>query len=307
MKTKFELDEIINEHIEDLKKEEIPVEQTDDLTPNEWYKMCYDNGYNHLLVLYAENICNDAGQIGLDSYDKILLNLKRRLLFMMDIFCDRHSDVQFVNTCKFYNKVDIKSKLVRFEWPQINYKINDRDVSGILFELHGVSDVVLKVAFNFRKSPVHFLTFCAALSSLSVNKDNETPTFSIYRRKNKTDKHPFIETDMSYGIDHFSKAAQFVPSLKMLRTLTPEYYRKNLEAGVYCHPIVDNYDNYLTNQLSGIIQYNNLIYNNSKEIRNIIMKWLLRNYPLKEFNKMYKELYLSQPTDSLETSSDPLY
>ena len=296
MKMKFELDEILNEHIEDLKREEIPVEQTDDLSPDEWYQMCYDKGYNHMLALYAENICNDAGQIGLDTYDRILLSLRRRLLFIMDMFCDRHSDVQFVNTCKFYDKVEIKSKLVRFEWPHIKYKVNDKDVSGVLSDLRGVSDVVLKVAFDFRKSPVHFLTFCAALSSLAVNKDKDTPTFSIYRRKkDKTGKHAFIETDLSYGKDGFFRAPETVPSLKMLRTLTPEYYKKNLETGVYCHPIVDSSDNYLTSQLNGIIKYNGLVDDETPVLSKTIEDWLLKNYPIEEFNKMYKDLYLSQP------------
>ena len=223
-----------------------------------------------------------------DAYDRMLMKLKRRLMCIMDMFCDRCSEVQFVNTCKFYNKVEHHSAKVRFEWPHINYLVNDKDVSGVLPELKGVSDVVMKVAFDFRKSPVHFLTFCAALSSMSINDDNEKPTFFIYHRKKyKKTKHPFIETDMTYGPDRFSKASANVPSLKMLRTLTPEYYRKNLDAGVYCHPVVSQDDNYLTNQLNGLIQYNNLTDRNEKETKKIISTWLLKNYPEDEFKMLY--------------------
>ena len=289
---KFELDELINEAvIDDLKKEEVNIEQTEPLTPDEWYMKCYADGYGHMLAFYAENLCGDVGLVGQPIYDVALKRLSNKICLILDMFSDRHSDVQLVNTSRFYSQVTHPSELIQFEMPRLNFKVQGHNnTDGFLHENHNVSDCVVKVAFNFRKSPVHFLTMCAALSSLKVNcltpESNEYGSFCVYKRKDENDNsHPFIKTNLFYG-NNLSRVDVFVPSLRMLRTLTPEYYRKNLDAGVYCHPIVASDDNYLSNNLYGIIAYNSLSEYEPNKTKDIIAKWLTKNYPAEEFKKL---------------------
>ena len=291
---KFELDELINEAvIDDLKKEEVSIEQTEPLTPDEWYRKCYDDGYGHMLAFYAENLCGDAGLIGNSIYDDALRRLSHKICLILDMFSDRRSDVQLVNTSRFYSQVTHPSEHIQFEWPGFNFNVQGHDnTDGFLHENHNVSDCIVKIAFDFRKSPVHFLTMCAALSSLKVNfltpESNEYGSFCVYRRKDENDNsHPFIKTNLFYG-NNLSCVDAFVPSLRILRTLTPEFYRKNLDAGIYCHSIVASDDNYLSNNLYGIIAYNGLSEHGMTETKTIIKNWLTRNYPAEEFKKLMK-------------------
>ena len=287
---KFELDELIDEAvIDDLKKEEVSIEQTEPLTPDEWYRKCYADGYGHMLAFYAENLCSDAGLIGKPIYDEELRRLSHKICLILDMFSDRRSDVQLVNTSRFYSQVTHPSELIQFEWPRLNFKIQGHDnTGGFLHENCNVSDCIVKVAFDFRKSPVHFLTMCAALSSLNIPESSEYGSFCVYRRKDENDNsHPFIKTNLSYR-NNLSGVDAFVPSLRMLRTLTPSYYQANLSMGVYCHPIVASDDNYLSNNLYGIIEYNGLSEYRPNKTKDIIAKWLTKNYPAEEFKKLIR-------------------
>ena len=212
------LDDIFNSSDVLLKDVDI---QTKYDSPTEWYKMLYKREYPLMIALHFS--CDDNK----------LENIKfvhNKIMYILNAFCERISDVQIVNTSLEYKSKQDKD-FIRYEIPNhIGYFVKEELYDGILIQCNK-DDVIFKYGINFIGSLDCFLQMCCAFNMMKI-KHFESSSLQIIGRWQFPDDmsieraHPYAGILVSrmrpnQTISNYTT----IPMLTAARRADKDYYR----------------------------------------------------------------------------------